>query len=132
MNPPTPAPKQLIPLERLRCMAASGSGPETNAARRKVPPAAAPDMPAVIHCLEYDHPTFREPEKGELIVGLYRDDDGMAAPILLWADPNMDLFWDVNLRQHVRPPAWYVRIGCQPQIDAETGYPVIQGAVCPF
>lgn len=130
MNPPTPTPKQVIPLERLRYAASGGS--EAKTTRRKIRPNAAPDMSAVIYCLESDHPMFREPEKGELIVGLYRKDDGMAAPILLWADPNVDLFWDVGLRQHVKPPAWYVRIGCQPQIDAETGYPVIHGAVCPF
>lgn len=130
MIPLSPAPKQVIPLERLRNAARSGD--EANTACRKVRPDAAPDVSAVIHCLDYDHPTFREPEKGELILGLYREDDGMAAPILLWADPNVDLFWDVGLRRHVKPPAWYVRIGCQPQVDPVSGYPVIQGAVCPF
>ena len=130
MNPRSPAPKQLIPLERLR--APGGVGNETNATVRKVRPVSAPNVSPAIHSLESGHPTFREPEKGELIVGLYREDDGTAAPILLWADPNVDLFWDVARREHVKPSGWYLRIGCQPQLDAETGYPVVQGVVCPF
>ena len=90
-----------------------------------------PDLSPVYHCLDYGHPTFREPLPGELILGIYPDDD-KPCPILLWADPNQDRFWDVGLREHVKPPKFYIEIKSQPQIDPATGYPVIQGAVCPF
>ncbi len=91
-----------------------------------------PDLSPVLHSLEPGHARYREPENGELVLGLYREDDGSAAPILLWADPKVDLFWDVSLRQHVKAPTWYLRLACQPQVDPATGYPIIHGAVCPF
>jgi hypothetical protein len=91
-----------------------------------------PDLSPVYHCLDYSHPTFREPGPGELILGIYRENDGTLCPILLWADPNQDRFWDVGLREHVKPPRFYIEIKCQPQIDPVTGYPIIEGAVCPF
>jgi len=91
-----------------------------------------PDLLPVFHCLDYGHPTFREPLPGELILGIYRENDGEPCPILLWVDPKVDLFWDVGLRQHVKPPRFYIQIKCQPEIDPASGYPVIQGAVCPF
>jgi hypothetical protein len=92
----------------------------------------SPDLEPVVHALDYGHPRFREPANGEVVVGLYRNEDGSAAPMLLWADPKVDLFWDMALRQHVRPPAWYLRLDRQPPIDPATGYPIIEGAVCPF
>lgn len=91
-----------------------------------------PDLAPVVHALPYDHPRFREPENSEVVVGLYREDDGTAAPLLLWADTRADLFWDISLRHYVKPPAWYMRLACQPPIDPATGYPIIEGAVCPF
>lgn len=91
-----------------------------------------PDLAPVVHCLEYDDPTFREPQNGEMVVGLYREDDGTAAALLLWADTRADLFRDVALGRYVRPPKFYLRLKEQPQIDQATGYPVIGGAVCPF
>ena len=126
MNPRSPAPKQLIPLERLR------GGNETNATGRKVRPVTAPNLSPAIHSLECGEPNFREPEDGEWIVALYREDDGTLVPLLLWADPNVDLFWDVARREHVKPPKLYVRLAEQPQLDPATGYPIIGGAVCPF
>jgi hypothetical protein len=54
------------------------------------------------------------------------------APLLLWAAPNVDLFWDVAQRERVKSPRLYLKLSEQPEIDAVTGYPVIQGAVCPF
>ncbi len=91
-----------------------------------------PNMGPLVHCLEYDDPTFREPQNGELVVGLYREDDGTAAAVLLWADPRADLFRDVALGRYVRPPKFYLRLKEQPQIDPGTAYPIIEGAVCPF
>lgn len=102
----------------------------------QIPPGAAPcslpDLSPVFHSLEPDDPSFREPVDGELVLGIYRQDDGTPWPILLWADPNVDLFWDVGLREHVKPPGYYIQIKCQPEIDPVTGYPVIDGAVRPF
>lgn len=91
-----------------------------------------PDLLPALHCLEPGQPYFREPENGELVVGLYHEDNGTAAPLLLWTDPKVDLFWDFARRHHVKPPVFYIRLTEQPAIDPETGYPVIQGAVCPF
>ena len=85
-----------------------------------------------LYSLECGEPNFREPEDGELIVALYREDDGTPVPLLLWADPNVDLFWDVARREHVKPPRLYLQLSEQPKIDPVTGFPVIQGAVCPF
>ena len=110
------------------------------ATRPEIRPAAAeprsrtkwPDVGPIVHCLNYDDPTFREPEKGEFVMGLYRAEDGRAAALLLWADPKVDLFWDVALRQHVKPPKFYMRLSEQPQIDCSAGHPVIDGAACPF
>lgn len=128
-HPSASSPKQVIPLERLR--AASGGRKESlvhvEASRPTVP-----DLWPALHCLEPGNTRYRDPEDGELIVGLYREYNGSAATVLLWADPKVDLFWDVTLRQHVKAPTWYVRIDCQPPIDPATGYPLIHGAVCPF
>ena len=101
----------------------------------QIPPGAAPcsipDLSPIYHCLECSHATFREPVPGELILGIYRE-SGKPCPILLWVDPNQDRFWDVGLRRHVKPPSYYIEIKRQPEIDPVTGYPVIDGAVCPF
>lgn len=85
-----------------------------------------------LYSLECGEPNFREPEDGELIVALYREDDGTPVPLLLWADPKVDLFWDVARREHVKPPRLYLQLSEQPAIDPVTGFPIIQGAVCPF
>ncbi len=91
-----------------------------------------PQLAPPVYSLECGEPNFREPEKGEWIVGLYREDDGTPVPLLLWADPKVDLFWDVSLREHVMPPRLYLKLDKQPQIDATTGHPIIDGAECPF
>ncbi len=78
------------------------------------------DLTKWVHSLECRHPRFREPVKGELVLGLYRD-DSQISPILLWADPNVDLFYDVGLRQHVKPPMYYLRIDAQGQAAANLG-----------
>lgn len=78
------------------------------------------------------HPEFREPVNGEWIVGLYTGEDGTKCPVLLWADPKVDLFWDPSLLEHVKPPGSYLMLEGQPKIDGESGYPVKGGAVSPF
>lgn len=136
-----PRPKLVVPIAQLNMVFAQGCNPAPESTAEKAVPMPAgsprslrnePDLGPVVHALPYDHPRFREPENGEVVVGLYREDNGTAAPVLLWADTRADLFWDISLRQHVKPPAWYLRLACQPPIDPLTGYPVIQGAVCPF
>lgn len=82
--------------------------PEPEPGRHLVPP---------VYSLECDEPNFREPEVGEWIVGLYRQDDGTLFPLLLWADPKVDYFRDVARREHVRPPRLYLQLREQPQID---------------
>ena len=106
--------------------------PEPPRSLRNETRAEPPQIGPLVYSLECGEPNFREPEKGEWVVGLYREDDGTPVPLLLWADPKVDLFWDASLREHVMPPRLYLKLDKQPQIDAATGYPVIQGAVCPF
>ena len=103
-------------------------GPEPERSSPKSTEALGPPL----FSLECTDPNFREPEDREWIVALYREDDGTPVPVLLWADPNVDLFWDVARREHVKPPRLYLKLSEQPQIDPITGYPIIQGAVCPF
>lgn len=95
-------------------------------------PAAAPPLVPPFYSLECGEPGFREPVNGEWIVGLYRLDDGTLFPLLLWADPKVDYFWDVARRRHVLPPGRYLRLPEQPQIDPVSGHPIIDGAECPF
>jgi hypothetical protein len=108
-------------------------GPVQKEWKKRVPGVPSPpELAPVVHCLDYTDPTFREPLNGEVVVGLYREDDGTAAAVLLWADTRADLFRDMALGRYVRPPKFYLRLKEQPQIDPATGYPIIQGAVCPF
>ncbi len=95
-------------------------------------PRLQPHLAPPVYSLECGEPSFREPEDGEWIVGLYREYDGTPVPLLLWADPNVDLFWDVARREHVRPPRIYLKLAEQPQIAPVSGHPVIDGAECPF
>ena len=70
--------------------------------------------------LEPGHVSFREPINGEWVVGLYRESDGTLCPILLWADPQIDLFWDPSLRRHVKPPSAYLLLPNQPHLGSST------------
>jgi hypothetical protein len=104
----------------------------------KPKPSQAPPLPErmqvqigpPLFSLECTDANFREPVDGEWIVGLYREDVGTPVPVLLWADPNVDLFWDVARHVHVMPPRDYLQLSEQPQIDPKTA--VIEGVVCPF
>jgi hypothetical protein len=78
------------------------------------------------------HPEFREPVNGEWVVGLYTSEDGKKCPMLLWADPKVDLFWDPSRLEHVKPPGSYLMLEDQPKIDGESGYPIKGGVVSPF
>ncbi len=138
-------PRLVVPIAELAASVAASSS-EAAAAPTPIPAPACdqgcercarsrptlPDLLPVLHCLEPGQSLYREPEDGELVVGLYREDDGTVAPLLLWADPKVDLFWDFARRQHVKTPTFYIRLTEQPAIDPESSYPVIQGAVCPF
>jgi len=95
-------------------------------------PRSEPQLVPPFYSLECGEPGFREPVNGEWIVGLYRQEDGTLFPLLLWADPKVDYFWDIALRKHVMPPRLYLKLDRQPAIDPVTGYAVIEGAVCPF
>lgn len=110
--------------------------PATGCEKPKVQPSAKlvglPSLDSVLHTLNCGQPGFREPENGEFVVGIWREKDHTAAALLLWADPAIDLFFDLARRQHVKPPGFYLRLAEQPQIDAQTGYPIINGAICPF
>ena len=121
-RPPAPAPMPTTGAQT----AGAGHGNKGRSAR------TPPDVGQIVHCLEYTDPTFRDPENGEMVVGLYREDVGTAAAVLLWADTSADLFRDASTMQYVRPPKFYMRLSVQPQIDPVSGYPIIDGAICPF
>ena len=120
-------PRLVVAIEQLCGGDANHVGAQSQLLARNMP-----DLASAVFALEYDHPRFREPANGEWVVGLYRSDDGKAAPLLLWADTREDRFWDAARREHVKPPKFYIRLTEQPQIDPRTGYPIIDGAVCPF
>ncbi len=94
--------------------------------------AEAPQIGPPVYSLECGEPSFREPEDREWIVALYRQDDGTFYPLLLWADPEVDYFWDVARRRHTLPPRLYVKLAEQPQFDPKSGHQIIDGAECPF
>ncbi len=77
-------------------------------------------------------PEFREPANGEWVIGLYTGEEGNKCPVLLWADPKVDLFWDPSRLEHVKPPGSYLMLEEQPKIDGESGYPIKGGVVSPF
>jgi len=78
------------------------------------------DLSDSIFSVESGGQRFRNPLKGELIIGIYRE-SGRVRPILLWADPRNDLFYDLGLRQHVPPPTYYLRIDDQNEAAANLG-----------
>ena len=95
-------------------------------------PRPQPQLAPPVYSLECGESNFREPEDREWIVALYREDDGSFYPLLLWADPDVDLFLDVARHRHVTPPRLYLKLAEQPQLDPISGHPIIDGAVCPF
>jgi len=139
MKPPH---SKIIPLTKLGWNSPPPEPPDAGKnpgppSKMLVPPKPAlmegmPDLTPVLHTLNCGQSGFREPENGEFVVGFWTEDDGTAAALLLWADPAVDLFFDLALRRHVKPPGFYLRLAQQPQIDAQSGYPIINGAICPF
>jgi hypothetical protein len=135
-----PVVRQVIPLHKL------GIAPN-NAEKPKPKPEAAAaasahlaassvrsglNFGASLCSMDPGHPSFREPLNDEWVIGLYREKDGTTSPILLWADPKVDLLWDPSARTHVNPPGSYLLLPRQPKIDGRTGHPIIDGAVCPY
>jgi hypothetical protein len=84
------------------------------------------------HSMDPRQTSFREPENNEWVVGLYRSADGWWNPVLLWADPKVDLFWDPSSLGYVKPPPAYLKLEDQPKIDGRSGYPIQDGVVTPF
>jgi len=78
------------------------------------------DLSDWIFSLEPGVPRFRKPLKGELLLGIYRE-SCRVRPILLWADPGSDLFYDVGLRQYVEAPSYYLLIDEQNEAAANLG-----------
>ena len=135
-----PVVRQVIPLHKLGIALNIAEKPKPKPAV-EAPEGTQPAAPSVQIGLNFGaslcsmdprHPSFREPVNDEWVIGLYWENDGTTCPILLWADPKIDLFWDPSLRQHVKPPGSYLLLEHQPQIDGRTGHPIIDGAVCPY
>ena len=91
-----------------------------------------PDLSPLIRSLEFGDPNFCEPQDGALVIGLYRDESQAVTPVMLWADPEVDLFWDIVARRHVKPPRFYIHLWNHCRFDPKTGHPIIDGAECPF
>ncbi len=131
-----PAVRRVIPLSELGKAANPQPTPlpsEGKAApAKRVLDSGLPQFGHRFRSLDPLHPEFREPANGEWVVGLYTSEDGKKCPVLLWADPKVDLFWDPSRLEHVKPPGSYLMLEDQPQIDGESGYPVRDGAVTPF
>jgi hypothetical protein len=123
-NTPQAKSVKSIPLKELQC----------DSPKRTSKPALKnfPDLSRNLHALEFDYPCYRNPEKGEFIIALNCDTDGLVYPALLWADNETDLFWDVALAQHVHPPLFYLRMPKQPEFDISKGRPFLCTIECPF
>ncbi len=91
-----------------------------------------PDLSPLIRSLECSDPNFNEPKDGALILGLYRDGNQAVTPVMLWADPDVDLFWDIVAKRHVKPPRFYIHLWDRCRFDPKSGHPIIDGAECPF
>jgi len=131
-----PAVRRVIPLSELGKTATPQPKPPradgmAERAKRDLD-SALPQFGPRFRSLDPRAPQFREPPAGEWIVGLYRSDDGLWFPVLLWADPKVDLFWDPSRLEHVKPPGSYLMLEDQPKIDGESGYPIKGGVVSPF
>lgn len=117
-----PAVRRVIPLSELGKEAAPPTHPTPpndggpQAAKTRAPGSEMASFGPRFRSLDPRDSRFREPPPGEWIVGLYRSDDGLWFPVLLWADPKVDLFWDPSLLQHVKPPGSYLMLEEQPQI----------------
>lgn len=68
-----------------------------------------PDLSTALYSLRPGDDRYRDPAKGELVIGIYRSGATCEAA-LLYADPLVDLFWDVVREQHVKPPLFYLRL----------------------
>ena len=68
-----------------------------------------PDLSTMLYSLRPGDDRYRDPAKGELVIGIYRTGETCEAA-LLYADPLVDLFWDVVREQHVKPPLFYLRL----------------------
>lgn len=68
-----------------------------------------PDLSAALYSLRPGDDRYRDPAKEELVIGIYRTGATCEAA-LLYADPLVDLFWDVVCEQHVKPPLFYLRL----------------------
>lgn len=133
---PKPAVRRVIPLSELGKTATHQPTPtrtdEKAEPARRALSSRFPQFGHRYRSLDPLHPEFREPANGEWLIGLYTSADGKKCPVLLWADPKVDLFWDPSRLEHVKPPGSYLMLEDQPKIDGESGYPIRGGAVCPF
>ena len=81
--------------------------------------------------MQYSDPNFQDTPDGSLVVQLFLH-EGKLVPFLLYADPQKHCFWDCHIKEHVRPPRFYLLVSENQGIDPMCGFPVVNGAVCPF
>lgn len=81
--------------------------------------------------MEYSDPNFQDTPDGSLILELAVRKRRLSAHVL-YADPEQHCFWDCATKQHVRPPRFYLLICEKLGFDPISGFPIQNGAICPF
>jgi hypothetical protein len=84
-----------------------------------------------VRSMQYSDPNFQDTPDGSLVVQLFLH-EGNVVPFLLYADPQKHCFWDCHIKKHVRPPRFYLLLSENPGFDPMSGFPVVDGAICPF
>ena len=95
-------------------------------------PSFLPNLKPLMRSLDFSDPNFEAPRDGSLVLGLYRENGQSITPLLLWADPENDLLFDVGSRRYINPPRFYIPVSDVCPFDPYTGNAVVDGAICPF
>jgi hypothetical protein len=114
----------------------TGRDPSDASARRQERQAFEDLLPQMlfrppVRSMNCDDPNFKDTPDGSLIMALYCERGKMTA-CMLYADPAHHCFWDCELKTYVRPPQFYMLVCEKLHFDPASGFPVIDGAICPF
>ncbi|MFZ4484639.1 MAG: hypothetical protein ACOYOL_11745 [Chthoniobacterales bacterium] len=95
--------------------------------------ASLPDflLRSPVRSMEYSDPNFKDTPDGSLILELAFHKGCLSAHVL-YADPGQHCFWDCETQEHVRPPRFYLLICQELGFDPMSGFPMKNGAICPF
>jgi hypothetical protein len=95
--------------------------------------ASLPDflLRAPVRSMEYSDPNFQDTPDGSLILELATHKGRLSAHVL-YAYPEQHCFWDCATKRYVRPPRFYLLICEKLGFDPMCGFPIQNGAICPF